>query len=221
MLEYLKNEVCAIAKKAQVDGLCMHKSGNFSSRDKETGYFVITPSAIDRDHLAPRDMIVMDLEYNVIENESNLKPSSEVMVHTAIYKKRPDIMSIVHTHSHYATAFAVLNKPIPAVVYEIVSLNTKNGEIPVAPYQRPGTLELGESIANAMLESDAVLMEKHGAIAGGSDIQDAYLRANYLEDMAKIYHFALTANNGVEPNPLPKHELQSWEYPKEIKFTKK
>ena len=68
MLDTLKNEVCEIAKKAQRDGLCKHKSGNFSARDQESGYIVITPTSVDRERLTPEDMIVMDLDANVIEN---------------------------------------------------------------------------------------------------------------------------------------------------------
>ena len=66
MLENLKKDVCEIAKRAQRDGLCKHKSGNFSARDVKSGYIVITPTSVDRELLTPRDMIVMDLEANVI-----------------------------------------------------------------------------------------------------------------------------------------------------------
>ena len=67
MLEHLKKDVCEIAKRAQRDGLCKHKSGNFSARDSESGYIVITPTSVDRELLTPRDMVVMDLDANVRE----------------------------------------------------------------------------------------------------------------------------------------------------------
>ncbi len=79
--------------------MCKHKSGNFSARDKETGYVVITPTSVDREVLTPRDMIVMDMEANVIENLSGLKPTSESLMHLMIYKTRPDANAIAHTHS--------------------------------------------------------------------------------------------------------------------------
>lgn len=119
MLENLKKDVCEIAKRAQRDGLCKHKSGNFSARDVKSGYIVITPTSVDRELLTPRDMIVMDLEANVIENLSGLKPTSESLMHITIYKTRKDANAIAHTHSMYATTFALLNKPIPAIVYEV------------------------------------------------------------------------------------------------------
>ena len=103
MLENLKKDVCEIAKRAQRDGLCKHKSGNFSARDVKSGYIVITPTSVDRELLTPRDMIVMDLEANVIENLSGLKPTSESLMHITIYKtdvyKRQVFLSTVLTLS--------------------------------------------------------------------------------------------------------------------------
>ena len=74
MLESLKKDVVAMAKRAQKEGLCKHLSGNLSARDPETGYVVITPTQVDRDLLTARDMVVLDLDANVIENESGLRP---------------------------------------------------------------------------------------------------------------------------------------------------
>ena len=110
MLENLKKDVCEIAKRAQRDGLCKHKSGNFSARDPQSGYIVITPTSVDRELLTPRDMIVMDLDANVIENLSGLKPTSESLMHITIYKTRTDANAIAHTHSMYATTFALLKE---------------------------------------------------------------------------------------------------------------
>ncbi len=108
MLESLKKDVVQIAKRAQKDGLCKHLSGNFSARDKETGYVVITPTQVDRELLTARDMVVLDLDANVVENLSGLRPTSESLMHLQIYKTRPDVNAIAHTHSMYATTFAVL-----------------------------------------------------------------------------------------------------------------
>ena len=165
MLESLKKDVCEIAKRAQRDGLCKHKSGNFSARDPKTGYVVITPTSVDRDLLTPRDMVVIDLEANVIENLSNLRPTSESLMHLMIYKTRPEVNAIAHTHSAFATSFAVLNKPIPAIVYEVATLGLTKARIPVAPYGRPGTRELAESVIEPCKEGDCFLLEKHGAVA--------------------------------------------------------
>lgn len=219
MLETLKKDVCLIAKRAQNDGLCKHKSGNFSARDLETGYVVITPTSVDRELLTPRDMIVMDLDANVIENESGLRPTSESLMHLMIYKTKPEATAIAHTHSAYATTFALLNKPIPAIVYEVANLGLTKARVPVAPYGRPGTTELADSVIESCKEADCFLLEKHGAVAVDSrDIYEAYLKAAYIEELAELYHHALTANGCKEPDSFAQDELQKWAYPSEIKF---
>lgn len=218
MLESLKRDVVKVAKQAQKDGLCKHKSGNFSARDEESGYVVITPTGVDREVLAPRDMIVMDLNANVLENESGLKPTSEALMHLEIYKTRKDIHAVVHTHSMYATTFAVLNRPVPAVVYEIAQLNLSKGEIPVAVYGRPGTKNLSNNVADPMEDGDCCLMQGHGAVAADeNDIFGAYLKASYMEELSELYFNALLLG-GREPDVFPPEELKSWEYPSEIKF---
>ena len=219
MLEDLKLRVMNTAKKAQRDGLCKHKSGNFSARDAETGYVVITPTSVDREDLVVPDMIVMDLDANVIENQTGLRPTSESLMHLEIDKTRPDVMAVAHTHSMYATVFAVLNKPVPAVVYEIANLKCSQARLPVAPYGRPGTPALAESVVEPCKEADVFLLQGHGAVAVDvTNNEEAYLKAAYIEELSELYHHALTANGCQEPDSFPVEELQSWEYPKEIKF---
>ena len=217
MLESLKKDVCEIAKRAQRDGLCKPKSGNFSARDPKTGYVVITPTSVDRDLLTPREMVVIDLEANVIENLSNLRPTSESLMHLMIYKTRPEVNAIAHTHSAFATSFAVLNKPIPAIVYEVATLGLTKARIPVAPYGRPGTRELAESVIEPCKEGDCFLLEKHGAVAvDKGDIYEAFLKAAYIEELAELYYRCLGINNGNEPDSFTQEELSSWAYPSQI-----
>lgn len=220
MLEQLKTEVMDIAKRAQREGLCKHKSGNFSARDSETGLIVITPTGVDRELLTAADMVIMDMDARVIENQTGLRPTSEAMMHIKLYEARPDISAVAHTHSMYATVFAVLNKPIPAVVYEISHLNCSQARIPVAPYGRPGTTALADSIIGPAQEADAILLQGHGAVAiDQKDISGAYLKACYIEELAELYYHTLTVNGGKEPPAFPPEELQKWAYPKEIKLT--
>lgn len=222
MLEEIKRRVMNVAKKAQKEGMCKHKSGNFSQRDPESGYIVVTPSGVDRDDLQVRDMVVMDLDGNVIENPTGLKPTSEAMMHIAIYKTRPDVMAVAHTHSRFATVFAVLNKPVPAVVYEMFNLNASKGRIPVAPYGRPGTKALADSVIDCVKESDGFLLQAHGSAAvDEKDIEGAYLKVCYVEELAELYYHCLNANNGKEPPVLPAEELSKWSYPSEIHFPEK
>ena len=221
MLEDLKRRVMNVAKRAQADGLCKHKSGNFSARDKQSGLIVMTPSGVDRDELQVRDMVVMNMDAEVIENPTGLKPTSEALMNLKIYAARPDVMAIAHTHSMYATVFAVLNKPVPAIVYELFNLNCKNGYIPVAPYGRPGTQALADSVLEPLKDADAALMKAHGCVAvDENSIEGAYLKVSYVEEIAELYYHTLTVNGGKEPEVLGAEELQKWAYPDEIRFPK-
>lgn len=218
MLDIQKKQVTEMAKTAQQWGLCKHKAGNSSVRDKDSGYILVTPTTIDKMLLTPRDIVVMDEHATVIENESGLYPTSECLMHIAIYKARPDIFAISHTHSIYATSFAVLKKPIPAIVYECAILNLKDGVIPVASYGRPGTTALSNSVVQPIKRADAILMEKHGAVAVDKEPYEAVLKSAYTEEMAEIYYHALLINGGKELHHFPPEELQKWAYPSQIKF---
>lgn len=218
MLEALKKQVVRIAKEADHSGLCRHKSGNFSIRDKETGYIAITPTGISRADLTHWDICVVDLEANVLEAVTGYKPTSEILMHLDAYKHRPDIAAVVHTHSKFATAFAVLNKEIPAIVYEGAALGGKRGVIPVAPYGRPGTRALSESVIAPLQEADAVLLESHGVLTVDADADGALLKAHYVEEIAEIYYRALLINGGREPKVVPPEEFLNWSYPHEVKF---
>ncbi len=221
MLEDLKKQVVQYALSADRSGLCKHRAGNFSVRDPKTGYVCITPTGVDREELSYHDICVIDLEANVIEAETGLRPTSESLMHLAAYKCRSDVHAVAHTHSRFATAFAVLHKPIPAVIYEILGLGCKKGYIPVADYGRPGTPELAQSIVEPLQISDAVLMESHGVLAVDKELKEALLKAHYVEETAEVYYRALTINGGEEPPVVPLAELKKWEYPKEIKLLKK
>ncbi len=194
MLENLKLKVVEIAKKAEQLGFCKYKSGNFSI--KEGKYILLTPSGIIREKMIIDDIIVMDTEGNIIEAKTNLKPSSEYLMHLEIYKQRPSLNSIVHTHSKFATSFAVANREILPVVSEAILIFEKDGKARVAPYATPGSLELAMNTANILKDYNVCLMEKHGAItASEKGLEDAFLKTQYLEEVAEIYYHSLNLIN--------------------------
>jgi L-ribulose-5-phosphate 4-epimerase len=218
MLETLKKALLEVAVEAEVTGLCQHKSGNFSIRDKETGYVVVTPSGIKRSDLSYHEICVVDLEGHVIEALPGIRPTSELFMHLEIYKSREDVNAVAHTHSKFATSFAVLNKEIPAIIYECATMGLKDGVIPVAPYGRPGTSDLSTSVIEPIKRSDAILLEKHGAVAVDADIKEALLKANYIEELAEIYYRSLVLNDLKEPPRFSPEELEAWQYPTDVTF---
>ncbi|NEU04412.1 class II aldolase/adducin family protein [Clostridium senegalense] len=219
MLEDLKKRLVKIAKYADSQGLCKHKSGNFSIRDEKSGYILVTPSAVSREELNKNHICVVDMDSNLIEVHEKVRPSSELLMHIEVYKCRPDVKAIVHTHSKFATAFSVVSKEIPPIVYEIVNVIGGDGRIKISPYKRPGTIELAKSIIGVIKNDNACLMANHGVLTVSSkDIEDAYLKAAYVEEVAEIYYNALQINRGEEPELIPEQELELWKYPDEINY---
>ncbi len=131
----------------------MH-SGTVSGRDPETGYIVIKPTGFRYDRLTPSDLLVMDSKGKILEG--TLRPSSDTETHLYLYQHRPDIFGIVHTHSPYACIFAVLGKPIPAVMTSAALLG---GEIPLGGYAAVG----GEDIGSEIITQDRQVLGHHYA----------------------------------------------------------
>ena len=134
------------------------------------------------------DMMVIDLDGNILEGRH--RPSSEWKLHAAIYRAFDRAGAVVHTHSPYATAFAINHLPIPVVLYEIAWF--LGGDIPVAEGALPGSPQVGENCVKVLGERNGCLMGNHGAVALGEDLAQAYTRAVYIEDAAKAYSLALT-----------------------------
>ncbi|MEW6173369.1 MAG: class II aldolase/adducin family protein [Bacillota bacterium] len=167
-------------------GLVVGAWGNVSYRIFHEDLAVITPSGIPYDSLQPRDIVVIDLEGNVVEGER--KPSTESELHTAIYRARPDIFAIMHTHSVFATAMAVARMPIPPMVEDLAQL--LGGEVPVAKYAPTGSRELAEAAVAALGRGNAVLLANHGMVGAGTTIDEAFNICQIVEKAAKIYLWA-------------------------------
>ncbi|MGL4650598.1 MAG: class II aldolase/adducin family protein, partial [Caldilineaceae bacterium] len=114
MLEQLRDHLLALHLELPKNNLVAWTSGNVSARDPQSGFVVIKPSGIRYEELRADQMVIVDLEGDVVEG--SLKPSSDTASHLYIYRQRPDVNGIVHTHSRYATAFAALGMPIPCVL---------------------------------------------------------------------------------------------------------
>lgn len=165
-------------------------SGNLSYYDKETGIMIITPSSVAYETMEEEDLVLMKLDGEIIEGKH--KPSSEWRMHAEIYKEREDISSVVHTHSPYATSFAVNQESIPVILIEMVPF--LGGDIPVSKFALPGTEDVGKEALSVLKDRNACLMSNHGVLAIGSTLAQAHIRAIYVEDAAKIY--SLAKSNG-------------------------
>lgn len=185
MLENLRETVCVCNKELPRYGLVVMTSGNVSGRDLDTGYVVIKPSGYSYNQMTPNDMVIVDLDGRVIEG--HLNPSVDTQTHLYIYRHRPDVNGIVHTHSTYCSTFAALGQPIPACLTTISMLG---GEIPVGKFVPIGGNEIGEEILRSIGDKYAILMQNHGVFTIGKDAVHATKMAVEVEEIAKITYLA-------------------------------
>ena len=186
LLKELREKVIEIALKAQKERLISLTMGNFSARDKETGYICITPSGMEYDKLAAEDIVLLDAEGNILDGDR--KPSIEHPLHCAVYRRRKDVFGVSHTHSVFATAWAACNENIPVVVAELAAL--VGGPVECAPYKPMGSFELAETAAAHLKDRHAILLANHGVLAVGHDIETAFANSVVVEEGAKIAYYA-------------------------------
>ncbi|HZK25492.1 MAG TPA: class II aldolase/adducin family protein [Oscillospiraceae bacterium] len=154
--------------------------GNVSTREAQ--YFWITPSGMPYDCLKHDDLIKIDLATG--QAAGPWKASTEWPLHAAIYRGRPDCAAVVHTHSVYATAFAVANLPIPPVVEDLVQI--VGGGVAVADYALPGSKELAQQALLALADNNAVLLANHGLVGIGKSLTEALTVCRIVEKTAQV-----------------------------------
>lgn len=174
--------------------------GNLSMVDRAAGKVAISPSGIEYFDLQPQDVVITDLDGHVLDGQ--YKPSSELGFHLALYRQRPDVNAVLHTHSVYATTMACLGWEIPAVHYLV---GFSGHKVPLAPYATFGTPELARNVAAGIGDYNAVLLANHGLVAVGSDLGRAFNTAEEIELVARIYYQTKSVGN---PVILPEEEME-------------
>jgi L-ribulose-5-phosphate 4-epimerase len=187
MLEGLREQVWKLHLELPRNGLVTWTGGNVSGRDPETGLVVIKPSGVHYEDLRPEHLVILDLGGKIIEG--NLKPSSDTASHLYLYRHRPDVNGVVHTHSPYATAFAALGKPIP--VYLTAIADEFGGPIPCGGFALIGGEEIGKVVVESIGNSPVVLLKNHGVFTLGKTAEAAVKAAVMVEDVARTVWLAL------------------------------
>ncbi len=200
LLEASRAQVALAARRLVTDRLVTGTSGNVSARDPESGHVAITPSGVSYADLAVDDIVLVDASGSVVDGD--WLPSSELPMHLAVYRRRPEVMAVVHTHSPHATAFAACGREIPAIHYDIAAIGNP---IRVAPYATYGTDELADNAARSMGTDQAVLLQNHGVLAVGATVEHAYRVAQKVEYLAEVYLLALRLG---EPTILSHDEIE-------------
>lgn len=168
-------------------GLTVETWGNVSIRDPERGCVYLTPSALPYDALVEEDVVVTDLEGTILEGHR--KPTIETDLHLGIYRSRPDVNAVVHTHPIYSQIFAVLREEIPPIIDEAAQIMGKG--VQVVEYALPGSPELAQGCVKALGRDGCVcLLANHGAVCVGADVDAAFKVSAVLEMTAQIYYMA-------------------------------
>jgi ribulose-5-phosphate 4-epimerase/fuculose-1-phosphate aldolase len=183
------------------EGLVVGTAGNVSARVPGAGQFWITPSGVDYARLTAGDLVCVDLAGRTVAGA--LLPSSDTANHAAIYRLRDDAAAILHTHSTYATVFAVLRREVPALLVEAAGY--LGGPVPVMEYLPPASPELGERAARGLGPHRAVLLPNHGVIAVGESVESALIAAILVEQSARVAYLARLLG---EPVSIPPGEVE-------------
>lgn len=178
--------------------------GNVSARIEGDRLIAVTPSSVKYHDLSPEDICVVDLDGAVVE--AKRAPSVETGMHAVIYRSRPDVNAVVHTHQIFGSVFALINHPIPALFDEVSF--TLGPVVEVVPYGLSGSTDLVNNVAGKLSNNaNAYIIQNHGIIALGKSLDKAMLAAELLEKVAHIYCLALSTGKSVTELPGVTREM--------------
>jgi L-fuculose-phosphate aldolase len=196
----LRQEIVDIGRLVFEKGWVAANDGNISVRLDE-GRILCTPTCVSKGMMRPDDLIVCDMEGNKLEGER--ERTTEIAMHLAIYRLRPDVQSVVHAHPPVATGFAVAGRALNMALLPEVVIGL--GCVPLAEYGLPGTPALTEGMLPFIPKYDALLMANHGSVAYGADLKQAFHRMETVEHFARI---TLVAELLGGAKPLPRVEVR-------------
>lgn len=180
-LQSLRTAVLKTSLELMREGLVRGSQGNVSARDAESGLIAVTPSAMPYNDLQVEDICIVDLQGNMVD--CLWKPTSELLLHLAIYQQRPDIHAVIHSHAPYASVFAVAREPLSIALSE--SAMVLGANLPLAPYAPPGSAELANITANSLRDVMGAIMANHGLITVGTDLNQALQASLAAESNAR------------------------------------
>ncbi|MFN4260519.1 MAG: class II aldolase/adducin family protein, partial [Gemmataceae bacterium] len=182
MNEYkLKEFICEIGRRVYNKGFAAANDGNITIRLNERE-ILCTPTMVSKGFMKPEDICKVDYEGNQLAGTR--KRTSEVLLHLAVYKNRPDVNAVVHCHPPHATAFAVAHEPIPKCILPEVEVFL--GEVPMAVYETPGAQKFADTIVPYVKDCNTIILANHGTVSFGSDLEKAYFNTEIVDAYCKI-----------------------------------
>ncbi len=181
----IKQQICEIGDRLYKKGFAAANDGNISYRISEREV-VCTPTLISKGFMKPEDLCMVDMEGNQIAGRR--KRTSEIMLHLAIMKSRPEIKSVVHCHPPHATAFGIAREPIPQCILPEVEIFL--GDVPITKYAIPGGKEFAETILPFVKKSNVVVLANHGTVSYGETVERAYWWTEVLDAYCRMLMLA-------------------------------
>jgi L-fuculose-phosphate aldolase len=194
-----RRQICRVGRWLYSRGLVVANEGNLSVRLDERR-ILVTPSGKCKGRMAPEELLVTDLSGEVIHGAG--RPSSEILMHLLFYRSRPDVHAICHAHPPTATGFAAAGRALEAPVLPEIIVGL--GKVPLASYGTPGTWEVCAGLEPLVENYDAILLENHGVVTCGRDLEAAFQRMETVEQFAKVM---LTAELLGGAHLLPRAEV--------------
>jgi L-fuculose-phosphate aldolase len=177
----LKQEICEIGRRIYNRGFAAANDGNISFRISENEV-LCSPTMISKGFMKPEDICSVDMEGKQLTGYR--KRSSEILLHLAIMKARPDIKSVVHCHPPHATAFAVAREPIPQCVLPEVEVFL--GDVPITKYETPGGQAFAETVLPFVQKANVIILANHGTVSFGESVERAYWWTEILDAYCRI-----------------------------------
>lgn len=189
MFEKEKADVLKACLRMDKYGLIALSGGNVSLR-MPTGEIIVTPSGMVYEDMVPSDMLVVDIDGNIIEGERKASVDTHALLY--IFKQRPDINCVIHTHQPYATGLGLVMDEIPCNLTTIA--NATHGPVKVAPYSSAASIQMGIEAVENLGDTLAVVLKHHGVIGVGDSLKQAMYAVVYLEEAAKTISIAYSVN---------------------------
>ncbi len=199
----VKQEMCDIGYRIWQRGYCAGNEGNHSVRIGPDRV-LCTPTGVSKGFLKPEMICLVDMQGKHLEKNNRYKPTSEVLIHLEIYKKREDIKAIVHSHPSHATAFALVGMSIPEGIHPEAEVFL--GRIPFANFAMPSKMALADSIVPLIKEdTNSVLMGNHGVVCFSTSLEDTYYKLEILDSYCKVL---LLSRSLGKPNLLTNDQMK-------------
>lgn len=181
----IRRQICDIGHRLWLRGFAAGFDGNISYRLSEDEV-LCTPTMISKGHMRPEDLCLIDMEGH--QHGGTRKRTSEILLHLAIMKARPDVRAVVHCHPPHPVAFSLAREPIPQCVLPEAELCL--GEVPTAPYRTPGTQEVADSVVPFVKSTKIIILANHGTVSFDDDLERAFWWTEVLDSYCRILMLA-------------------------------